>query len=114
MQPDPFTFVQYQGRNPDSLQAETLALGMRTSHTKYSQARRTLREHGLVTKQKDYYNLVRSFEKRTPESELDKAVQAYEQRGFHVRFYEKYVVAQDEKRRRLWNMQFFAIPNVFD
>lgn len=90
--------------------AKTLALGMRTSHTKYSQARRILREHGLVMKQKDYYNLVRSFEKRTPESELDKAVQACERRGFHVRFYKNYVVEQDERRRRVVEHAFLCNP----
>lgn len=71
---------------------------MRISHTKYSQARRTLRKHGLVMKHKYYYNLICSFEKPTTESQLDKAVQTCEQRGFHVRSYEKYVVEQDERR----------------
>lgn len=99
MQPDLFIFVQYRRRNPNSLQAETLALEMRISHRKYSQAHHTLRKHGLVMKHKYYYNLVCSFEKRTTESELDKAVQTCKQQGFHVRFYEKYVVEQDERRR---------------
>ncbi len=108
MQPDPFTFFQYQGRDLDCLQAENLALGMRTSHTKYSQARRTLRKRGLVMKQKDYYNLVCSFEKRTREPELDKALQAYKRQRFHIRFYEKYMVEQDERRRRIVEHAFFC------
>lgn len=59
-------------------------------------------------KQKDYYNLVRNFDKRTPESELEKAVQACERRGFHVRFCERYVVEQDERRRRVVEHAFFC------
>lgn len=92
MSPDPFVFTQHRDRNPDRQQVETLALGMRTSHTSFGQAKRTLREHGLSIKRKDYYNLQRSVGKRTPETELDRAVRNLELKGFHVRFSEKYQV----------------------
>lgn len=38
MSPDPFVFTQYRDRDPDREQVETLALGMRTSHTSFGQA----------------------------------------------------------------------------
>lgn len=46
MSPDPFVFTQHRDRDPDRQQVETLALSMRTSHTPFGQAKRTLREHG--------------------------------------------------------------------
>ena len=81
---------------------------MRTSHTKYGQAKRTLHKHGLSIKRKDYYNLQRTVGKRTPETELHRAVVALEQKGFHVRFNEKYFVEGDERSRRVVEQFFFC------
>lgn len=52
-------------------------------------------------KRKDYYNLQRSAGKRTPETELDRAVRNLELKGFHVRFSEKYQVEGDIRSRRI-------------
>lgn len=43
MSPDPFVFIQHRDRDPDRAAAESLAMGMRTFHTKCGQAKRTLR-----------------------------------------------------------------------
>lgn len=42
LSPDPFVFIQHRDCNPDRAAAENLVLGMRTLHTKYGQAKRTL------------------------------------------------------------------------
>lgn len=82
MSPDPFVFTQHRDRDPDREQVETLALGMRTSHTSFGQAKRTLRVHGLSIK-------------RIPGTELHRAVANLELKGFHVRFSEKYQIEGD-------------------
>ena len=78
---------------------------MWTSHTKYGQAKRTLHEHGLSIKRKDYYKLQRTIGKQRPETELHRAVAALEHEGFHVRFNEKYLVEGDEKSRRVVDLR---------
>ena len=65
---------------------------MRTSHKPFGQAKRTLREHGLSIKRKDYYNLHLSAGKRTPETELHHVVGNLELKGSQVRFSKKYQV----------------------
>lgn len=84
MYPDPFIFTKHQDRDPDRQQVEILTLGIRTSHTPFGQVKRTLREHGLSIKRKNYYNLHCSAGKRTPETKLDCAVRNLELKGFHV------------------------------
>ncbi len=58
---DLFVFIQHQNRGPDSAEANNLAIGMRTSHTTYGQAKRTFWEHGPLLNRKDYYNLQQSI-----------------------------------------------------
>lgn len=102
---DPFVFIQHRERDPDRSAAEASALVMWTSHTKYGQAKRTLREHGLSIKRKDHNNLQRTVEKITPETELYRVVAALEHKGFHVRFNEKYLVEGNEKSRRVVDLR---------
>ena len=88
--------------------AENLVLGMKTLHTKYDQAKRTLREHGLSLNRKDYYNLQRSIGKRTSETELHRAVAGLEYKGFHIRFSKAYLMKRDERSRRIVEHFFFC------
>ena len=107
---DPFIFREHKSRDNLRDEALQLGLGMRKSSTKYSQAKRTLQTQGLNMSYKEYYNLIRSKGRKTPEEQLVLALKCLEEEGFHVRCQKKYQTTDNVRQKEIIEHFFFCHP----
>ena len=106
MATDPFAFREHHSRDPDRTDALEQGKSLRASSTQYGQAARILGIQGLRLSRSDYYNLAHSEGDHTPEEELLFALGSLKDRGFHVRYKEKYIVKNNVRERRVIELFF--------
>ena len=106
---DPFQLKEHRYRDPDRVAACAEGAALRATQTPYSAARRIMRIKGLHLSQNDYYNLVEYSKARTPAQEVQYALKTLENRGFHIRIKEKYLVEGDTRQGQ--EIQFFFFCN---
>ena len=92
-------------------EAIQIGQGLRASSIKYRQAKRTMQTQGLKITTKEYYNLIRSTGRKTPQERLTLALKTLEMEGFHIRCFEKYIVEENIRQRRVVEHFFFCHPD---
>ena len=105
---DPFSLPEHYSRDPDRAEAHTYGLDLRTVSTSFSVAKQAMTLKGLRVSPKEYYNLIRTGAKRTPQEEVRFALKVLEDKGFHVRVKESYIIEQNIRQKQQIDHFFFC------